>query len=222
MLPESFLPIVSGLKKSFRPEIPRKAVYRLSVYYRSLQRLKANGILTVSSEALAKAAGVKPTQLRKDLTYFGQFGTRGLGYDVEQLSKMISDLLGTTRLQPVVLVGVGNLGLALLSYRGFAKEGFEIIAAFDEDATRQRGKDHQVPIYGMEKLADIVSRQNVKMAILTVPVSAAQEVARRLIDCGITGILNFAPIVLDTPEEVTVNNVNLAIELENLSYFVQH
>jgi redox-sensing transcriptional repressor len=222
LLPESFLPIVSGLKKSFRPEIPRKAVYRLSVYYRSLQRLKANGILTVSSEALAKAAGVKPTQLRKDLTYFGQFGTRGLGYDVEQLSKMISDLLGTTRLQPVVLVGVGNLGLALLSYRGFAKEGFEIIAAFDEDATRQRGKDHQVPIYGMEKLADIVSRQNVKMAILTVPVSAAQEVARRLIDCGITGILNFAPIVLDTPEEVTVNNVNLAIELENLSYFVQH
>ena len=126
--------IFPGLKKSFRPEIPRKAVYRLSVYFRGLQRLKANGIHTVSSEALAKAAGVKPTQLRKDLTYFGQFGTRGLGYDVEQLAEMISAVLGTTSLQPVVLVGVGNLGLALLSYRGFEKEGFEIIAAFDINA----------------------------------------------------------------------------------------
>src|SRR5580704_4089379 len=140
------------LKKSFRPEIPRKAVYRLSVYFRGLQRLKANGHHTVSSEALAKAAGVKPTQLRKDLTYFGQFGTRGLGYDVDQLSQMISDLLGTTRLQPVVLVGVGNLGLALLSYRGFAKEGFEIIGAFDVDTPRKRGKDLPMPIQAMDKL----------------------------------------------------------------------
>lgn len=209
------------MKKNFRPEIPRKAIYRLSVYFRGLQRLKANGIQTVSSEALAKAAGVKSTQLRKDLTYFGQFGTRGLGYDVEQLSQMISDLLGTTRLQPVVLVGVGNLGLALLSYRGFATEGFEIVAAFDLDTTRKRGKGIPVPIHGMDKLADVVVRNNVKMAILTVPVSAAQEVANNLIEAGITGILNFAPIVLHTPEEVTVNNVNLAIELENLSYFVQ-
>lgn len=210
------------MKKKFRPEIPRKAVYRLSVYFRGLQRLKANGFQTVSSEALAKASGVKPTQLRKDLTYFGQFGTRGLGYDVGQLSKMISDLLGTTRLQPVVLVGVGNLGLALLSYRGFAKEGFEIVAAFDVDATRKRGKDLSMPIYSMDKLAEIIALHNVKMAILTVPVSAAQEVANGLIALGVTGILNFAPIVLDTPEEVTVNNVNLAMELENLSYFVQH
>ena len=209
------------MKKNNRPEIPRKAIYRLSVYFRSLQRLKANGIETVSSEALAKAAGVKPTQLRKDLTYFGQFGTRGLGYDVKQLSQMISDLLGTTRLQPVVLVGVGNLGLALLSYRGFAKEGFEIIGAFDVDAARKRGKKLPMPIHGMDKLAEVITRNGVKMAILTVPVSAAQEVANSLMQLGITGILNFAPIVLHAPEEVTVNNVNLAIELENLSYFVQ-
>lgn len=209
------------MKKNNRPEIPRKAIYRLSVYFRGLQRLKANGIQTVSSEALAKAAGVKPTQLRKDLTYFGQFGTRGLGYDVEQLSQMISDLLGTTRLQPVILVGVGNLGLALLTYRGFAKEGFEIVAAFDVDTTRKRGKGLPVPVYSMDKMAEVIASQNVKMAILAVPVSAAQEVANSLIESGITGILNFAPIVLHTPEEVTVNNVNLAIELENLSYFVQ-
>ncbi len=221
MRPPAFLPIFGGLKKNCRPEIPRKAIYRLSVYLHGLQRLKANGIQTVSSEALAKAAAVKPTQLRKDLTYFGQFGTRGLGYGVEELSQMISDLLGTTRLQPVVLVGVGNLGLALLSYRGFAKEGFEIIGAFDVDTTRKRGKALPMPVHGMDKLAEVVARHGVKLAILTVPASAAQEVANSLMQMGITGILNFAPIVLDAPGDVTVNNVNLAIELENLSYFVQ-
>jgi redox-sensing transcriptional repressor len=210
------------LKKSFRADIPRKAVYRLSVYFRGLQRLKANGIRTVSSEALAKAAGVKPTQLRKDLTYFGQFGTRGLGYNVEQLAEMISAVLGTTSLQPVVLVGVGNLGLALLSYRGFEKEGFEIIAAFDVDAARHRGKGSSIHVHSMAQLATLVRERGVKMAILTVPASAAQEVTNVLVQTGITGILNFAPLVLDVPETVVVNNVNLAIELENLSYFVQH
>jgi redox-sensing transcriptional repressor len=213
--------IFAGLKKSFRPEIPRQAVYRLSVYFRGLQRLKSNGIRTVASEVLAKAAGVKSTQLRKDLTYFGQFGTRGLGYDVQQLADMISDVLGTTSLQPVVLVGVGNLGLALLSYRGFEREGFEIIAAFDIDPGRRRGKNHSFPIHDMNKLAPLVRERNVKMAILTVPAPAAQEVTNALVKCGITGILNLAPLVLEVPPSVVVNNVNLAIELENLSYFVQ-
>jgi redox-sensing transcriptional repressor len=209
------------LKKSARLEIPRKAIYRLSVYFRGLQRLRANGIQTVSSEALAKAAGVKPTQLRKDLTYFGQFGTRGLGYDVNELAQMISDLLGTTSLQPVILVGVGNLGLALLSYRGFEKEGFEIVAAFDIDPSRRRERDNVIPIYGLDALSTVVSGKNIKMAILTVPGAAAQEAANTLVAAGITGILNFAPLTLQIPEPVTVNNVNLAIELENLSYFVQ-
>ena len=123
-------PIFPAVKKNGRPDIPRKTIYRLSIYLRCLARLRENNIGTVSSEALAKAAGVKPTQLRKDLAYFGTFGTRGLGYDVADLSQKISDELGTSSLQPVILVGVGNLGLALLSYRGFEKEGFEIIAAF--------------------------------------------------------------------------------------------
>ncbi len=175
----------------------------------------------MSSDALAKAAGVKPTQLRKDLAYFGQFGTRGLGYDVGELADMISDALGRTSLQPVILVGVGNLGLALLSYRGFEKEGFEIIAAFDCDAGRHRGKQSGVPICEMDKLAPLVRQRNVKMAILTVPATAAQEVANALVQCGISGILNFSPLVPEVPESVVVNNVNLAIELENLSYFVQ-
>ena len=209
------------MKKSGRPEIPRKAIYRLSVYLRCLQRLKSNSIRTVSSDALAAAAGVKPTQLRKDLTYFGQFGTRGLGYDVEQLARMITDLLGTNSLQPVILVGAGNLGTALLSYRGFEQEGFEIAGAFDMDTTRKRDRNTRQPVYGMDKLREFVRQYRVRMAILTVPATAAQEVTNVLVEAGITGILNFAPIVLQVPEEVMVNNVNLAIELENLSYFIQ-
>jgi redox-sensing transcriptional repressor len=213
--------ILRAVKKSERPVIPRKTIYRLSIYLRCLARLHENGISTVSSEALAKAAGVKSTQLRKDLAYFGTFGTRGLGYDVTELFKKISEELGTSRLQPVILVGVGNLGLALLSYRGFEKEGFEIVAAFDAEPNRKRDKEIKQPIYGMDDLPDFVAKQNVKMSILTVPAAAAQEVTNQLIDAGITGILNFSPIVLSVPEEVMVNNVNLAIELENLSYFTQ-
>jgi redox-sensing transcriptional repressor len=209
------------LKKLERPVIPRKTIYRLSIYLRCLARLRENGINTVSSDALARAAGVKPTQLRKDLAYFGTFGTRGLGYDVGALSKRISDKLGTSRLQPVILIGVGNLGLSLLQYRGFEKEGFEIIAAFDADPHRKRDKEIKQPIYGMEEMPAFVEKQSVKMAILAVPASVAQEVANLATEAGIVGILNFAPIVLAVSEEVMVNNVNLAIELENLSYFIQ-
>ena len=207
--------------KNHRPEIPRKTVYRLSIYNRCLQRLAANGIKTVSSEALARAAGVKSPQLRKDLTYFGQFGTRGLGYDVEQLSQMIVDLLGTNSLQPVVLVGVGNLGRALLSYRGFQKEGFEVVAAFDIDAGRAASKVTSRDVLPMERLEPVVREAGVRMAIICVPPEEAQEVANDLVEAGVTGIMNFAPTVLQVPEEVMVNNVNLAIELENLSYFIQ-
>jgi len=209
------------LRKVRSPEIPRKTVYRLSVYLRCLARLKDNKIQTVSSETLAKVAGVKPTQLRKDLTYFGQFGTRGLGYDVAELSKMISDELGTTSLQPVILAGVGHLGLALLSYRGFEKEGFEIVAGFDVDPQRRRDKQISQPILKMDEMAEFVREHKIRMAIMTVPAAVAQEVANALVSCGVMGILNFSPIVLHVPEEVMVNNVNLAIELENLSYFIQ-
>jgi redox-sensing transcriptional repressor len=209
------------LKKPDRPIIPRKTIYRLSIYLRCLARLRENGIGTVSSEALAKAAGVKPTQLRKDLAYFGTFGTRGLGYDVTELSTKIADELGTSRLQPVILVGVGNLGLALLSYRGFEKEGFEIIAAFDAEPGRRRDKPVRQPILGMDQLREFTRENGVKMAILSVPSAVAQEVANAIVQAGIVGILNFSPMVLDVPEEVIVNNVNLAIELENLSYFIQ-
>lgn len=209
------------MKKAARPEIPPKAIYRLSVYLRCLLPLRENDIRTVSSDVLAQAARVKPTQLRKDLGYLGQFGTRGLGYEVEHLIKTISDLLRTTSLQPVIMVGVGNLGLALLSYRGFAQEGFEIVAAFDIDTQRKRNKQISTPIHPMSRVAEVIRQLAVKMAIITVPASAAQEVANTLVSCGITGILNFAPIVLNVPDDVMVHDVNLAIALENLSYFIQ-
>jgi len=201
--------------------IPRKTVYRLSLYQRALQRLKANAMETVSSAALAKAAGVKPTQLRKDLAHFGQFGTRGLGYSVAALSARLTEALGTTRLQPVILVGAGHLGQALLRYPGFAKEGFEVVAAFDAEASSKRERDVGVKVYPMTKMVEVVQEKGIKMAILTVPGPVAQEVTNQLVDAGILAVLNFAPIILQVPDRVVVNNVDLAIELENLSYFIQ-
>ena len=177
--------------------------------------------MLTATEALARAAGVKSTQLRKDLTYFGQFGTRGRGYDVEQLLQLIMNLLGTASLQPVVLVGAGNLGRALLSYRGFQKEGFEVVAAFDIAAKEKKAKNPAHPVYPMERLVPIIKKRNVRMAVICVPPEEAQKVANDLVEAGIVGIMNFAPTVLQVPEDVMVNNVNLAIELENLSYFIQ-
>ncbi len=200
--------------------IPRKAVYRLSLYHRSLQRLKASRVPTVSSETLAKVAGVKPTQLRKDLTYFGQFGTRGLGYNVEALSAKVTEVLGHARLQPVILVGVGHLGSALLRYGGFAKEGFEIVAAFDQEP-RNPFPEMKVDCLGMEALNEYIRSREIRMAILAVPAGAAQEVADRLFEAGIHGVLNFSPVLLQAPDGVVVNNVDLAIELEYLSYLIR-
>jgi redox-sensing transcriptional repressor len=201
--------------------IPRKSIYRLSLYSRCLDRLRENHIETVSSDALAKAAGVKSTQLRKDLTYLGNFGRRGLGYNVKDLLNRINSTMGTNRLLPVILVGVGNLGSALLSYQGFAKEGFEVLAAFDVDPLRKRSKDFGVPIIGVQDMGSFIREHQVKLAILTVPATVAQEVANKLVSSGVEAILNFSPLLLQVPDEVIVNNVNLAIELENLAYFIR-
>jgi redox-sensing transcriptional repressor len=205
-----------------KESIPRKTVYRLSVYHRCLERLKANEVTTVSSATLASAAGVKPAQLRKDLGYLGQFGTRGLGYGVEELAQRLNEALGTARLQPVILVGVGNLGAALLHYQGFAKEGFEILASFDAHPDRSRAQlTPDAKVLPMEDLEPFLQSTGVKMAILTVPGPAAQEVTNRLVAAGVQAILNFAPVILQVPGHVVVNNVDLALELENLSYFIR-
>ncbi len=205
-----------------KAEIPRKSIYRLSIYQRCLHKLLENEVETVSSEALASAAGVKSTQLRKDLTYFGQFGTRGLGYNVKALSNVLNEVLGTTAYQPVILVGVGNLGAALLRYSGFNKEGFEISAAFDANPVRDRRLNGlKTPVYPVDRMCEFIRSKHVRMAILAVPGNAAQPVVNDMVESGVQAILNFSPTVLQVPEEVTVNSVDLALELENLSYFVR-
>ena len=214
------LPIPKYFSHVTKFVIPRKTVYRLSLYFRILERLRQNRIVTVSSAALAKAAGVKPTQLRKDLTYFGQFGTRGLGYKVDALLSQLTSVLRTAKFQPVILVGAGNLGSALLRYDGFAKEGFEIIAAFDIRPEGAKGGNSRIPVLPMSDLQPFIGANGVKLAILTVPGVSAQAVANQLVEAGVHAILNFSPLILQVPPSVVVNNVNLAIELENLSYFI--
>ena len=204
-------------------DIPKKTVYRLSLYLRCLDKLAGNQVETVSSVALARAAGVKPTQLRKDFGYVGQYGTRGLGYNVATLCEAISGILGTARLQPVVIVGVGNLGSALLRYSGFKKEGFEIIAAFDQfpDRAVKRSPELGVEVHDVANMGEYLLKHEVKMAILSVPGESAQQVANVMVESGVQAILNFSPTVLQVPNEVVVNHVDLAVELESLSYFVR-
>jgi redox-sensing transcriptional repressor len=201
-------------------EIPRKAIYRISIYSRCLRRLSEKGIETVSSSALASAAGVKPAQLRKDLGYFGQFGTRGLGYPVEVLLKTFREVLGRASLQPVILVGAGNLGRALLRYEGFLKEGFEVLGAFDKNAESIDVSRVPVPVYSDKEMVDFIKEHHVRMAILCVPAEFGQGVANTLVEAGVQGILNFSPTILQVPENVVVTRVDLAMELENLSFFI--
>lgn len=203
-------------------DIPRKTVYRLSLYQRALLKLRDQGVETVSSEDLAGAAGVKSTQLRKDLGHVGQFGTRGLGYNVPTLSDAISGVMGSSMLQPVVIVGVGNLGSALLRHSGFRREGFEIIAAFDADPAHVKSTTEEmgVPVYHVEKLGSYIADHGVRMAIVAVPENAGQQVADTLVESGVQAILNFSPSVLNVPEKVVVNHVDLAAELGSLSFFV--
>lgn len=207
--------------KSEKIDIPKKAVYRLSIYNRCLQKLRDNGVRTVSSSTLAKAAGVKPSQLRKDLAYFGQFGTRGLGYPVDTLSTTIREALGREHLLPVILIGVGNLGSALLRYQGFEREGFEVVASFDKQPEIAIARGVTVPVLPDSELETFVTTRSIKLAILCVPAEFAQAVVNRLAATGIQAILNFSPVVLEVPADVTVNNVDLALELEHLGYFIR-
>jgi redox-sensing transcriptional repressor len=208
-------------ERNEKMDIPKKAIYRLSIYHRCLQKLSDSGQKTVSSITLAKAAGVKSAQLRRDLGYIGQIGTRGLGYPVSGLIATIREALGREQLQPVILVGAGNLGSALLRYQGFQKEGFEVVAAFDAKPEDARARELKIPVHDVSQMESFIIEHQVKLVILCVPIGFAQEVVNRLVACGIQGILNFSPIMLEVPADVTVNNVDLALELEHLSYFIK-
>ena len=202
-------------------DIPEATVARLPVYLRALTALSEQGIGTCSSEELATAAGVNSAKLRKDLSYLGSYGTRGVGYDVDYLRYQIAREIGVTQDWPVVIVGIGNLGHALANYSGFRSRGFRVVALLDADPRRTDELVAGVVVRPFDELEGIVAENGVAIGVIATPAIAAQDVADRMVACGITSILNFAPSVLSVPEQVDVRKVDLSIELQILAYHEQ-
>jgi redox-sensing transcriptional repressor len=200
------------------PELPDATVGRLPEYLRALHAIADAGDAVVSSEELAAVAGVTSAKLRKDLSYLRFNGTRGVGYDVALLIEKIEYVLGLHRHRAVALVGVGNLGHALAGYAGFGSRGFHIAALFDADPLRVGEQVRGVRVYHVCELAEVVAHEEISIAVIATPAHAAQSVADDLVACGVTSILNFAPCVLSVPENVDVRKVDLAIELQILSF----
>jgi redox-sensing transcriptional repressor len=200
------------------PDLPEATVARLPEYLRALHHLSEAGHDTISSEGLAAAAGVNSAKLRKDLSHLGSYGTRGVGYDVARLVDQIEYVLGLTQRRSVALVGIGNLGHALAGYAGFASRGFRIAALFDADRKRVGEEINGMVVRHVDDLPDIVAAESITIGVIATPAGAAQEVADLLVSAGVTGILNFAPCVLGVPDGVDVRKVDLAIELQILSF----
>jgi redox-sensing transcriptional repressor len=213
----------SGQARDERAErgIPEATVARLPVYLRALTALAERNVTTASSEDLAVSAGVNSAKLRKDLSYLGTYGTRGVGYDVEYLRYQIAREIGLTQDWTVVIIGIGNLGHALANYSGFASRGFSIAALLDSDPDRLGEKVGELEIDSLDSLERIVAEDNVSIGVIATPAGAAQEVADRLVAAGVTSILNFAPTVLTVPTDVDVRKVDLSIELQILAYHEQ-
>lgn len=201
--------------------IPEATVARLPVYLRALAVLADQGLSICSSNDLATAAGVNPAKLRKDLSYLGSYGTRGVGYDVEYLRYHVARALGQTQDWDVVIVGVGRLGSALCAYNGFSSRGIRIAALVDSDPAKVGTKIGGLTVAPMSKLASLVREHGVAIAVIATPGAAAQEVADALVAAGITSILNFAPAVVSVPDDVAVRKVDLSIELQILAYHEQ-
>jgi len=201
-----------------RFRVPEATVERLSIYLRSIRNLDDERVLP--SQELADLVGTSDGQVRKDLAYFGEFGVPGQGYRVGKLKQEISSILGVNRTWWIALVGIGNLGVALLAYPGFKRQGFKIKAAFDNDLSKIGKVWQRVRIQDVEKIPQVLSKQEIKMGIITTPAGAAQEVANKLVEGGVKAILNFAPARILAPEGVKLRNVDLSIELEALSYFL--
>jgi redox-sensing transcriptional repressor len=204
------------------PLIPKAAATRISLYLRYLEGLLGRGEVTTSSQQLGAALGVTPAQVRKDLGYFGQFGFPGVGYKISNLIPQIRRILGTHGHWNVALVGMGNLGSALVQYRGFEKQGFRITALFDNNPALIGKTVGQRTIRSVSDIPRVIQAESIKLAIITVPAAAAQSVADQLVSAGIRGIFNFAPAVLTVPEEVGYVSIDLSVELEQLSFFVTH
>ena len=200
------------------PDLPEATVARLPEYLRALHHLAEDGHDTVSSEGLAAAAGVNSAKLRKDLSHLGRTGTRGVSYDVTLLIDQIEQVLGLTHRRAVALVGVGNLGHALAGYAGFGTRGFRIAALFDADHGRVGEHINGLVVRHIDELPEVVEQESISIAVIATPAHAAQHVADRLVEAGVTSVLNFAPCVLNVPDGVDVRKVDLAIELQILSF----
>jgi len=200
-------------------QVPKAVVSRLSLYLRELQHLVRDGHETTSSTQLGGKLGFTDAQVRKDLAYFGQFGYPGIGYRCSELIEAIKKILGTNQAWPVAIVGLGNLGRALMGYKGFQHQGFQIVAAFDVDPAKVGQSVEGIQIFDLADVGRISKERGIRLAIIAVPGIAAQKVADDLIAAGIEGILNFAPVTLSSKHVQTIG-VDLAIELEQLAFAV--
>jgi redox-sensing transcriptional repressor len=201
--------------------IPEATVGRLPIYLRALVEMAENGAATISSGDLAEAAGVNSAKVRKDLSYLGSYGTRGVGYDVAYLIHQVRRELGLTQHWPVVIAGAGNLGLALSNYKGFPERGFRVVALVDNAPTKIGQMAGEIPVEDIDRLPALVRREEVAIGVICTPAGAAQEVADKMVAAGIRSILNFAPAVIAVPDHVSVRKVDLSIELQILAYYEQ-
>ncbi|MDF1545753.1 MAG: redox-sensing transcriptional repressor Rex [bacterium] len=201
-----------------KKRISESTIHRLSLYFRALSLLEKEDYETVSSKELAKREKLTPAQVRKDLSFFGSFGTRGLGYPVQELKKRISAILGIDRTWRVALIGIGNIGSALVSYKEFMKQGFNIVKLFDNDQ-RKIGSNHKgIVVSDINNLAEEIREANIQVVIIAVPATVAQYVVDDIVAAGVKAILNFAPLNLRVPDDVYIRNENMSMELEYLSF----
>ena len=199
-------------------KISESTVRRLALYLRYLEQSEGQGLATISSQELAKRGGTTSAQVRKDLSFFGSFGKRGLGYSVAELSTKIRDILGLQRNYRVVLVGAGKIGGALVAYQGFRQRGFNVAAIYDRDPKKIGARWNGLVVRDIRHLEADLKKEPIDIAIVSTPAEAAQDVVDRLVKTGVKAILNFAPAQLNVPADVTLKSVNMALELETLSY----
>lgn len=201
---------------------PRAVVGRVALYLRQLEQFQRQKLETVSSQKLGEALNLGAAQVRKDLAFFGQFGRPGIGYDIGELIELLRKILGVNREWPLALIGVGNLGRALLHYKGFQDHGFRIRCLFDKNEALIGQKVENLPVHSIEDLERVARGESVRLAVICVPGDEAQSVADRAVAAGVIGILNFAPVALNVPEKVEVVAVDLGIHLEHLAYHARN
>jgi redox-sensing transcriptional repressor len=212
------VPAAESINPAARRSVPEATVGRLAIYLRVIEEYLRDGDEVISSAELATSCGVNPAKLRKDVSFVGSFGTRGVGYDLAVLRDRLADALGLTETRDVVIVGVGNLGHALAGYGGLAARGFRLVGLFDADQRRIGERIGHVVVQPIEDLPRVVAAATAPIGVIATPATGAQSAAQRLIDAGVTSILNFASTILDVPDEIEVRKVDLASELQILSF----